>query len=72
IQEKEYTEILGVDILKLTIPVSPGRPMGTIIETAVTNFLLMQNGFDSAKEFEEKVLKKIDQNQQKEEEDASV
>lgn len=62
IEEKEYSEILGVEILKLQIPVSPGRPMGTIIETAVTNFLLMKNGVDSAKEFEEVVLKKIEEN----------
>lgn len=63
IEQKEYTEILGEEILRIRIPVSPGRPLGTIIETAVTNFLLIINGIDSAKEFEEKVLKKIEQNQ---------
>ena len=63
IEQREYTEILGEEILRIRIPVSPGRPLGTIIETAVTNFLLIKNGIDSAKEFEEKVLKKIEQNQ---------
>lgn len=63
IAKKEYTEILEEEILRMRIPVSPGRPLGTIIETAVTNYLLIKNGEDSAKEFEEKVLKKIEQNQ---------
>lgn len=67
IEEKEYTEIFGVKILKQRIPVSSGRPMSTIIETAVTNYLLMQNGIDSAKEFEQRVISQIEKN--KEEED---
>lgn len=62
IEEKEYTEILGVKILKLRIPISMGRPMSTIIESAVTNFLLLQKGLDSAKEFEERVLEEISKN----------
>ena len=41
--------------------------MSTIIETAVTNYLLMQNGIDSAKEFEQRVISQIEKN--KEEED---
>lgn len=60
IEEKEYTEIFGVKILKQRIPVSSGRPMSTIIETAVTNYLLMQNGIDSAKEFEQRVISQIE------------
>lgn len=38
--------------------------MGTVIETAVTNYLLQQDGFDSAKEFEQLVLKEIEKNRQ--------
>lgn len=64
IEEKEYSEIMGVKILKMRIPVSGGRPMSAIIETAVTNYLLLQDGFDSAKEFEEIVLKKIAENKE--------
>lgn len=69
IEEKEYTEILGVKIMKIRIPVSMGRPMSTIIETAVINFLLLKNGLDSAKEFEERVLSQIAQNKEESEED---
>lgn len=71
IEEKEYNEILGIKILKMTIPVSQGRPMSSVIETAVTNFLLLKDGLDSAKEFEERVLAQISENK-KEEFDASV
>jgi HPr kinase/phosphorylase len=69
IEEKEYDEILGVKVLKMRIPVSYGRPMSTIIETAVTNYLLLKEGFDSAKEFEERVLQEIAHNQEEEEEE---
>ena len=62
IEEKEYSEILGIRILKMRIPVSAGRPMSTIIETAVTNYLLLIQGTDSAKEFEERVLAEIAHN----------
>lgn len=75
IEEKEYTEIFGIRILKMRIPVSSGRPMTTIIETAVTNYLLIQNGVDSAKEFEERVISAIEANriqEEKDEDDAAV
>ena len=71
LKKKEYNEILGIKILKMTIPVSQGRPMSSVIETAVTNFLLLKDGLDSAKEFEERVLAQISENK-KEEFDASV
>lgn len=66
IEEKEYSEILGIRILKMRIPVSAGRPMSTIIETAITNYLLLIQGTDSAKEFEERVLAEIAHNRDEE------
>ncbi len=67
--KKEYTEIFGIKILKISIPVSPGRPISTIIETAVSNYLLAQTGVDSAKEFENRVLKQIELNKTKEDDE---
>ena len=64
LEGKEYSEYLGIKIVRMTIPVTYGRPMGTVIETAVTNYLLQLDGFDSAKEFEELVLKEIEKNRQ--------
>lgn len=62
IEEKKYTDILGVQIPKLIIPVKEGRSMGVIIESAVTNYLLSSVGQDSAKEFEQRVLGLIERN----------
>lgn len=62
IEEKKYTDILGIQIPKLVIPVKEGRSMGVIIESAVTNYLLSSVGQDSAKEFEQRVLSLIDKN----------
>ena len=62
IEEKKYTDILGVQIPKLVIPVKEGRSMGVIIESAVTNYLLSSVGQDSAKEFEQRVLSLIERN----------
>ncbi|WP_138204686.1 HPr(Ser) kinase/phosphatase [Haloimpatiens lingqiaonensis] len=36
--DKDYTNILGVDVRKLTIPIRPGRNIAVIIEAAAVNF----------------------------------
>ncbi len=51
------TEILGVTIPKLEIPVKPGRNVPIIIETAAMNERLKKLGYYSAKEFNQNVLK---------------
>lgn len=61
IEETKYEEILGVDIPKITLPLRGGRSMPTIIESAVTNIVLKEEGYDSAKEFENRVLKFINE-----------
>lgn len=62
LEEKKTSQYLGINILNMEIPVNYGRPMATIIETAVTNYLLLQSGFDSARDFEERVLQEIAKN----------
>ncbi|MDO4465945.1 MAG: HPr(Ser) kinase/phosphatase [Bacillota bacterium] len=66
IEGRAMTNILGINILKMEIPVSIGRPMATIIETAVSNYLLLERGVDSAIEFEERAIEKIEQNKEDE------
>ena len=44
------TEILGVPLPTLLIPVSPGRNLASIVEVAVRNHLLQQLGVHSARE----------------------
>ncbi len=54
-----YTNILGVDIPSFIIPVREGRSMGVIVESAVANFRLTEQGYNSAKEFENRVYQYI-------------
>jgi HPr kinase/phosphorylase len=48
--EDHATEILGVRLTTILIPVSPGRNLATIVEVAVRNHLLKQVGVHSARE----------------------
>ena len=70
IEGQDYEEILGLKIMKMHIPVTMGRPMSTIIETAVTYYMLIRDGKDSAQEFENKVIERMQKN--KEELDESL
>ena len=44
-------EILGVDVPQVVIPVSPGRNLSTLVETAVRVQLLRVRGYDAAQMF---------------------
>jgi HPr kinase/phosphorylase len=47
-------ELLGVELPKYVLPVSSGRNLATIIDTAVRQFLLRSAGFDSASKLVER------------------
>ena len=51
------TEILGVKIPTVTVPVKPGRNIPIIIETAAMNERLKKMGYFSAREFNQNILK---------------
>jgi HPr kinase/phosphorylase len=59
--EEEKYAILGVEIPMLRIPVTPARNLTTIIEVAARNHLLKVMGYDSALEFEKKLLRKMEE-----------
>jgi HPr kinase/phosphorylase len=52
--------ILGVDIPHICIPVRPGRNLGSIIEVAARNFLLKGMGYHSARDFQERLMSRIE------------
>jgi HPr kinase/phosphorylase len=52
--------ILGVEIPHICIPVRPGRNLGSIIEVAARNFLLKGMGYHSARDFQERLLARMD------------
>ncbi len=45
------TEILGVSVPQVLLPVSPGRNLSTLVETAVRVHLLRVRGYNAAQEF---------------------
>lgn len=50
-----YTEdIFGVQVPKVVLPISPGRNISTLVETAVRVQLLRLNGYDGAQKFIER------------------
>ena len=57
---QEYTDILGVKIPLMTIPVKPGRNLPTIIEAAAMNERLKKTGRNSSKEFNQNILRWIE------------
>jgi len=59
--EEEKFSILGIELPMLRIPVTPARNLTTIIEVAVRNHLLKVMGYDSALEFEKKLLRKMEE-----------
>ncbi|MBE6805069.1 MAG: HPr kinase/phosphorylase, partial [Ruminococcaceae bacterium] len=46
----ETTEILGLDIASLTIPVKPGRNLAVIIEVAAMNNRQKKLGYNAAED----------------------
>ena len=55
--EEKYMEFLGVKIPLLEIPVKPGRNIPIIIETAAMNERLKKTGYNTAKEFNQNILR---------------
>ena len=53
-------DILGVKIPVLEIPVRPGRNLPIIIEAAAMNERLKRMGYNSARDFNQNVLKWIE------------
>ena len=53
--ESEYTEILGIKIPSITVPVKPGRNLAVIIEIAAMNNRQKKMGFNTAEEFDKRL-----------------
>lgn len=52
----EFTNILGIDVPSITIPVRPGRNLAIIVEVAAINFRQKQMGYNAAKALTERVF----------------
>lgn len=54
--DTEYTEILDIKIPSITLPVKPGRNLAVIIEIAAMNNRQKKMGYNTAQEFEKRLL----------------
>ena len=55
--ETQYTEILGVKVPSVTIPITPGRNLAVILEVAAMNNRQKRMGYNAAVEFTEQMSK---------------
>jgi Serine kinase of the HPr protein, regulates carbohydrate metabolism len=58
--DTEYTEIMGISIPSITIPVKPGRNLAIIIEIAAMNNRQKKMGYNTAVEFNKKLMGQMD------------
>ncbi len=59
--EQKTTEILGLEVPSLRLPVTPGRNLAVLIEVAALNQQLKAQGIFSAKEFSRRMLDRMKQ-----------
>lgn len=57
--EEKHQELLGISLPHYIVPVKPGRDVVLLLETIVLNQRLKQMGYNSAKEFNIKLLETI-------------
>lgn len=53
------TSILGVDLPLVVVPLNPGKNLTVICEVVAMNHLLRYSGVDSAREFNERLIKRM-------------
>ena len=53
---EETTELLGISIPSITIPVGPGRNLAIIVEAAAINFRVKKMGYNAAKKLIDRVF----------------
>ena len=64
--DEHYTEIMGVKIPKLVVPVKPGRNIAMIIEVAIRNNRQKKLGYNSALELTTRLFNDINPDRKKE------
>ena len=57
--DEEKTDILGIEIPALTIPVRPGRNLAIILEIAAMNNRQKKMGYNTAEEFNKKLMQQM-------------
>ncbi len=55
----DYWEALGIKVPKIMIPAQPGKSISSIVELAAAQHLLRRRGYHSAQEFQQRLLKRL-------------
>lgn len=61
--DEKFCDLLGVKIPHHTLPLKPGRDVALLLETIALNYRLKEMGYNSAKEFDIKLLERISKRQ---------
>lgn len=59
--EEQYTQILGVDVAHMIIPVRPGRDLARLVEVAAFQTKLKHSGYNPAKELNDRLIANMQQ-----------
>ncbi|MCK5687895.1 HPr(Ser) kinase/phosphatase [Myxococcota bacterium] len=57
--DETYYEVMGVKVVKASVPIRPGRDVATIVEVAARNYLLRQQGHNAALQLQEKLESRL-------------
>lgn len=57
--DDEYTEILGINVPSITVPIRPGRNLAVIVEVAAMNQRQKRMGYNAATELTERLNKQM-------------
>lgn len=67
--DEDHTEILGVSLPQVLIPVKPGRSIAMIIEVAVRNHRLRMMGYNAAADLNRRLIEEANREQSRKEEE---
>lgn len=52
--------VLGTDITEITLPIAPGRSLSVLVEVAIRNHILRNNGYNAADTLKRRQLEALD------------
>ncbi len=70
--EDQTTEILGIQVPSIQVPIRPGRNLAVIVEVAAMNNRQKKMGFNAAEELSDRLTKQMELTLQEEAEEASI
>ncbi len=57
--DEEKTNILGIEVPSITVPVRPGRNLAIILEVAAMNYRQKRMGYNTAEEFNKRMMRQM-------------